>query len=108
MKIVFLMLALFVQVSVVQAYTECVRPVRAVWNDETIGNDSVWIAFSDGGGGVYKFSSQVSAGQFNRMYAMAMMALSTGKQLQVRYPETNLQCPPSTDRNDTLGMWIVN
>lgn len=102
------MLSLFLLAFNALALTECLRPVQAVWNDETAGNDSVYITFSDGGGAVFKFSSQVSAGQFNRMYAMGLLALSTGKQLLVRYPDVNLQCPPAANRNDTLGMWITN
>jgi|GEM_PF-4195982 len=93
-------------------YSECLRPVKKVWNQTKTNaspdQETVWIAFSDGGSPVYKKREQISEGQMARFYAQALTAITSGKKLLVRYPENGLSCPPvGSARNDILGMWIT-
>jgi len=64
---------------------------------------------SDGGGTISKSTSQVSEAQLARFFTMALTAQTTGKKLRVRYPEDNISCPPpSGNRNDFLGVWLLD
>lgn len=107
-KIMFAALGSLLFSSSCFGYSECVRPVKDIWNN--LGSaQSVWITFADGGSAMYKTESQLSAGQMARMTSMALTAQTTGKSLRVRYPEDGLVCPPTgAARNDVQGFWIVN
>lgn len=94
-------------ISNAYAYTECTREVHYVWIRMT-ENQSVHITFKDGSA-IYKHRSQVSEGQLNRLFSMAIAAQASGKKLRVRYPEDALSCPPVGDaRNDFEGIWLLD
>ena len=103
--IIFIGMALFSSIS--YSYTECIRPIANVWT--SLNSDtSVWITFTDGGSPVYKNESQLTEGQMNRLISFALTAQSAGKNLQVRYPEDGLSCPPvGAARNDIEGFWVL-
>lgn len=109
-KFVFLVvLFLLVFPSLGFSITECDRPIQKIWSTaESPDNETVWVVFSDGGGAIYKSQSQISTGQMARFFSMVLTASTTGKDLRVRYPEDGLSCPPSTNRNDFIGVWLVD
>jgi len=92
------------------AFSECVREVKSVFSSLS-GSTSVWVCFitETPGNCIYKDESQLTDGQMARFLSMALTAKTTGKRLQVRYPEDDLVCPPAgSSRNDFLGMWLVD
>lgn len=90
------------------SFTECARPVKGVWINLTGTN--INISFADGGSSITKDEAQLTDGQMARLLAVALTAQTTGKKLSIRYPEENVDCPPSAGnaRNDVLGLWIKN
>ena len=88
------------------AYTECVRTVSRVWI--TMDSATVWVAFNEGYGSVFLDGNSGSNAARDRLYTMALTALTTNKKVIVRYPEDNADCSSQPSRRDHLGMWISN
>jgi len=101
------------------AFSECVREVKNVFTDFqtvvkdgtgsiTSGNEMVYICFTTGSC-IFKTIKQLTDGQMARFFSMGLTAKTTGKKLQVRYPEDDVTCPPVSvsARSDVLGMWLV-
>jgi len=89
------------------AFSECTREVKNVWN-KLDSPPSVWVCFNTGSC-IYKSENQLTSGQMERLFSMALTAQTAGLRLRVRYPEDNLVCPPTGDsRNDVLGMWLID
>jgi len=90
------------------AFSECVRDVKKIWSNFG-SSTTVYVCFETGSC-IYKDESNITEGQMARLMSMALTAKTTGKRLQVRYPEDDLVCPPSgaSARNDFIGFWLVD
>lgn len=88
------------------AYTECLRTVKGVWI--AFDGTGVNVTFVDGGSSITKTETQLTVGQMSRYISVTLTALTTGRQLSIRYPEDNLICPPVAGpaRGDITGMWL--
>jgi hypothetical protein len=106
MKNLLVIFLVFMSASAL-GHTECTRTPVKVWSalaDKT----TVWINF-DKGSSIYINESKLTEGQVNRFFSMALTAVTTNRSLTVRYPEDDLQCPPTGEaRNDMLGIWLLN
>lgn len=89
------------------AITECPLVPRQVWT--ALDGSNIWICFEKGNCIFKSQGPAMTDKQLDRMYAAALAAISTGKNLLVRYSVT-LDCNAldnshKTDQID--GLWYV-